>query len=104
MILPVLLCDEIYQRLLVEARGRGVEIVDLARWILGDWVNDTRVPEGIAAGPTNDQMIMWARMLAAVQGILACEECTQKLKVGDVAGGQCPHCGASLGHVVTDGG
>ena len=57
--------------------------------------------EDISVQPAVDdaelaRCVSMMRLLAAVQGQLSCEECTQRLHVKDVKAGVCPHCKACL--------
>ena len=102
-----MLSDKICQQLTEEAGYRGLELQELIRWILGDWVNENcdlenlDVTKAIPASMQN-QMVFMSRLGAAANGSLKCEDCTFHLSVSDVWRGYCPKCKSNVNQALIE--
>ena len=112
MITSIEINDEIYVKLASIAKERGVEVTELIRWIIGDYVNYVKFSTSRAqsVAPTlplpmeryqqtiNRISKLTEMMLKSFfgQGGMKCPNCTMPLTMEAMEQNKCQNCGAEI--------
>lgn len=108
MILDLDLNDSIYENLETTATERGITVGELIRWVIGDYIQYSRPPTGIAfpaplpPSPMEQENAKVMKLSGLLmksminQGTIKCSNCTLALTVEDFDNGKCSRCGAKI--------
>ncbi len=117
MNLDLELNDAIFNALETNSIERGIEVQELIRWVIGDYVRFSQGPTPIRVGlplhplpnpatSETDKIMKLSEMLMKLsemfmksminQGGIKCPNCTMPLTVEDIEAGKCSKCDAEI--------
>ena len=107
MIVNFELNDQIYHNLESNADERGITLIELCRWIIGEFSRFNNPPSLTVRGPVahssleqeNTKMTKLANSLIKSMiagGVIKCPNCTLALTIKDIEQDKCSNCEADL--------